>query len=66
MAQSRLGEMERRMVRNMITLGIAMIAAGPIMWFFMPFGFVFGTASLVLGILSIVRASMLHGKSKLE
>jgi hypothetical protein len=58
--------MERRMVRNMITLGIGMIAAGPIMWFFMPFGFVFGTASFVLGILSIVRASTLASRSKLD
>lgn len=63
--QSRLGEMERRMVRNMVTLGIAMLVAGPLIGFFAPFGFVLGPIVGVLGILSIVRAVVLSGKSKL-
>lgn len=64
MTQSRLGEMERRMIRNMLTLGIGMIASGPALWMFMPFGFIFGPALLVLGILCVVRAATLSSKSK--
>jgi hypothetical protein len=64
MTQSRLAEMERRMVRNMVTLGIGMLVAGPLLGFFAPFGFVIGPVVGVLGILSIVRASMLSSRSK--
>jgi hypothetical protein len=64
MTESRLVEMERRMIRNMLTLGIAMLAAGPLMFFFAPFGFVIGPAFFVIGILSVVRAGTLASKSK--
>lgn len=52
------------MIRNMLTLGIGMIASGPVLWMFMPFGFIFGPALLVLGILCVVRAATLSSKSK--
>jgi len=64
MSQNHLKEMERRMIRNMVTLGVAMVVAGPLLGFFAPFGFLLGPIVGVLGILSIVRASMLAGRSK--
>ncbi len=60
MNEERLQAMQRRMIRNMTTLGISMIAAGPIAWFFAPLGFALGPAFVVFGILSVVRASQLR------
>ena len=62
MSESRLIEMQRRMIWNLTTLGFGMIAAGPLAWFFAPMGFVLGPVFLVLGILSLIRASMLRDK----
>jgi len=57
---SRLEEMERRMIRNYITLGVGMIVAAPVLWLVAPLGGIVGIGSLVLGILSVVRASTLR------
>jgi hypothetical protein len=63
--QARLGEMERRMLRNYMATGIGLTLGGPALMIApVPFGFWIGLLVLVVGILSIVRAASLSSNIK--
>ena len=60
-----LEEMQQRMLRNYMVTGIGLMVAGPVMMFLsLSFSFWIGILLLVVGILSIVRASTLASQIK--
>ena len=60
-----LEEMQQRMLRNYMATGIGLTVAGPVMMFLpLSFSFWIGILLLVVGILSIVRASTLASQIK--
>jgi hypothetical protein len=58
----RLLEIEKRNARQMMYLGFAGVAAGPLAYFFVPFGLVIGLACVVLGILGIAQGIRLRAR----
>jgi hypothetical protein len=66
MNEDRLREMQQRMLRNYRNGGIGLILVSPLLFLFMPLGagMYFGPLTLVLGILSVVRASTLASNMK--
>jgi len=56
MSTKGLLELEARGVRSLMTTGVAMIVAGPIAVFLVPFGIIVGSVIAAAGIITVVQA----------